>query len=65
MSHVQMQPGTTMVITGAGSGFGLEFARLGAERGVNLVLTDVQSDALDAVVAELRSEEHTSELQSH
>ena len=54
MSHVQMQPGTTMVITGAGSGFGLEFARLGAERGVNLVLTDVQTDALDAAVAELK-----------
>ncbi|MEY2842930.1 MAG: hypothetical protein RI920_967, partial [Pseudomonadota bacterium] len=46
--------GRTAVITGAGSGFGLELARLGAERGLNLVLTDVQVDALDAAVAELQ-----------
>ncbi len=55
MSHVQLKPGTTMVITGAGSGFGLEFARLGAQRGLNLVLADVQTDALDAAVAECKA----------
>lgn len=53
MSTLSLQAGKTAVITGAGSGFGLELARLGARRGMNLVLTDVQQDALDAVVAEL------------
>mmetsp|Transcript_34049 Transcript_34049/g.55631 ORF Transcript_34049/g.55631 Transcript_34049/m.55631 type:complete len:221 (-) Transcript_34049:22-684(-) len=42
----------TAVITGAGSGFGLETARLAAQRGMNLVLVDVQADALDRAVAE-------------
>jgi NAD(P)-dependent dehydrogenase (short-subunit alcohol dehydrogenase family) len=48
-----LQAGHTIVITGAGSGFGLELARLGAKRGCNLVLTDVQVEALDAITAEL------------
>jgi NAD(P)-dependent dehydrogenase (short-subunit alcohol dehydrogenase family) len=43
------------VVTGAGSGFGLEFARLGAREGMKLVLADVQQDALDAAVADARS----------
>lgn len=47
--------GKTAVITGAGSGFGREFARLGARHGMRLVLVDVQIDALDAVRAELES----------
>ncbi len=42
----------TAVLTGAGSGFGLECARIGARLGMNLVLADVQQDALDAAVAE-------------
>ena len=45
--------GKTAVLTGAGSGFGLECARLGAGLGMNLVLIDVQQDALDAATAEL------------
>ena len=45
--------GKTAVITGAGSGFGLETARLAAVRGMNLVLVDVQADALDRAAAEL------------
>ena len=45
--------GKVMVITGAGSGFGREFARLGARQGARLVLADVQQDALDAVSQEL------------
>lgn len=53
MSHLNLQPGQTAVITGAASGFGLELARLGAQKGLNLVLTDVQQEALDKVVAEL------------
>ncbi|AWI52947.1 hypothetical protein DEH84_05535 [Aquabacterium olei] len=55
MSALTLRPGMTAVITGAGSGFGLELARLGAEKGLNLVLTDVQQDVLDAAVAELRA----------
>ena len=43
----------TAVLTGAGSGFGLECARIGAALGMNLVLVDVQQDALDAVSHEL------------
>ncbi len=56
MANLQLQAGRTAVITGAGSGFGLEFARLGAVRGMNLVLTDVQADALDAAVGELTAQ---------
>ncbi len=47
--------GRTAVITGAGSGFGLEVARLAASRGMQLVLLDVQKDALDAAQAELEA----------
>ena len=45
--------GKTAVLTGAGSGFGLECARLGARLGMNLVLVDVQADALAAAVNEM------------
>ena len=45
--------GKTAVLTGAGSGFGLECARIGARLGMNLVLADVQQDALDKAVAEI------------
>jgi NAD(P)-dependent dehydrogenase (short-subunit alcohol dehydrogenase family) len=45
----------TAVLTGAGSGFGLECARIGAKLGMNLVLADVQQDALDKAVAELQA----------
>src|SRR5665213_3069752 len=47
--------GRTAVITGAGSGFGLEVARLAAGRGMRLVLADVQQDALDRSAAEMRA----------
>jgi NAD(P)-dependent dehydrogenase (short-subunit alcohol dehydrogenase family) len=45
--------GKTAVLTGAGSGFGLECARIAAARGMRLVLVDVQPDALDRAHAEL------------
>jgi NAD(P)-dependent dehydrogenase (short-subunit alcohol dehydrogenase family) len=45
--------GKTAVLTGAGSGFGLECARIAAARGMRLVLIDVQQDALDRAEAEL------------
>ena len=47
--------GKTAVLTGAGSGFGLECARIGANLGMNLVLVDVQQDALDKARAELEA----------
>ena len=47
--------GRTAVITGAGSGFGLELSRLAAQAGMNLVMADVQQDALDRAVAEIRT----------
>ena len=47
--------GKTAVITGAGSGFGLACARLAAHRGMNLVLVDVQKDALDTVCTEMQA----------
>lgn len=45
--------GKTAVLTGAGSGFGLECARIGARLGMNLVLVDVQQDALERAQAEM------------
>ena len=47
--------GKTALLTGAGSGFGLECARVGAQLGMNLVLVDVQKDVLDAARAELEA----------
>ena len=47
--------GKTAVLTGAGSGFGLECARIGARLGMNLVLVDVQQNALDAAAAEAQA----------
>lgn len=44
------------VITGGASGFGKAFAKTGAALGMKLVLADVQQDALDATVAELKAE---------
>ncbi len=43
----------TAVLTGAGSGFGLECARIGAKLGMKLVLADVQQDALDKAEQEM------------
>ncbi len=48
--------GKTAVLTGAGSGFGLECARIGARLGMNLVLVDVQQDALDKAEAEMKAQ---------
>jgi len=45
--------GKTAVLTGAASGFGLECARIAAARGMNLVLVDVQENALEQARAEL------------
>lgn len=47
--------GKTAVLTGAASGFGLECARIAAQRGMNVVLVDVQPDALDKAEAEIKA----------
>jgi NAD(P)-dependent dehydrogenase (short-subunit alcohol dehydrogenase family) len=47
--------GKVAVITGAGSGFGREFALRGADLGMSLVLVDVQADALQSISDELAS----------
>jgi NAD(P)-dependent dehydrogenase (short-subunit alcohol dehydrogenase family) len=46
--------GRTAVITGAASGFGLEAARIAAREGMNVVMADVQQDALDRAAAEIQ-----------
>jgi len=55
MSERHLARGDTAVITGAGSGFGLELARLCAQRGMNIVAADVQADALARAETELRA----------
>jgi NAD(P)-dependent dehydrogenase (short-subunit alcohol dehydrogenase family) len=52
---IQDFQGKTAVLTGAGSGFGLECARIGARLGMNLVLVDVQQDALDKAADEMQA----------
>jgi NAD(P)-dependent dehydrogenase (short-subunit alcohol dehydrogenase family) len=46
--------GRVAVITGAGSGFGLEASRIAAREGMKVVMADVQADALEAAAAEIR-----------
>jgi NAD(P)-dependent dehydrogenase (short-subunit alcohol dehydrogenase family) len=46
--------GRVAVITGAGSGFGREFARVAASRGMKLALADINQTSLDETVHELR-----------
>ncbi len=45
--------GGTAVITGAASGFGLQACRIAAARGMNVVMADVQADALATAAAEI------------
>ncbi|MBP6899547.1 MAG: SDR family oxidoreductase [Burkholderiaceae bacterium] len=45
--------GRTAVLTGGASGFGLECARIAAREGMNVVLVDVQADALAVAQAEI------------
>lgn len=47
--------GRTAVVTGAGSGFGREFALLAHKAGMNVVIADVQQDALDTTRGELEA----------
>ena len=45
--------GRTAVITGAASGFGLEVSRIAAREGMNIVMADVQADALEQAAGEI------------
>ena len=45
--------GRTAVITGAASGFGLETSRIAAQLGMNVVMADVQADALELAAREV------------
>lgn len=47
--------GRTAVITGAASGFGLEASRMAARSGMNVVMADVQPDALEPAAEEIRA----------
>ncbi len=47
--------GQTAVLTGAASGFGLECARIAAREGMNVVMVDVQADALNTAWAEVEA----------
>ncbi len=47
--------GRTAVITGGASGFGREFALIAHRLGMNVVIADVQQDALDKTRAELEA----------
>ncbi len=48
--------GPTAVVTGAGRGIGSAYAKALAARGLDLVLTDIDSEAVEAGAARLRSE---------
>jgi NAD(P)-dependent dehydrogenase (short-subunit alcohol dehydrogenase family) len=47
--------GRTAVITGAASGFGLEASRLAAREGMNVVMADVQDEALERAAREIEA----------
>jgi NAD(P)-dependent dehydrogenase (short-subunit alcohol dehydrogenase family) len=50
-----LQAGGIAVITGAASGFGLEASKLAAQRGLQVVMADVQADALAAAQAQVEA----------
>jgi NAD(P)-dependent dehydrogenase (short-subunit alcohol dehydrogenase family) len=52
--------GKVAVVTGAASGMGRAFAQRFAEEGMKVVLADVEREALDQAVGELRSSGHTA-----
>jgi NAD(P)-dependent dehydrogenase (short-subunit alcohol dehydrogenase family) len=52
MSFLQ---GGAAVITGAASGFGLEVSRIAAQQGMNVVMADVQADALAQAAQDVRA----------
>lgn len=59
--------GRTLVATGAASGFGLELSRLAAREGMNVVMADVQPDALELAAADVGAiaRQHGSAVLAH
>jgi len=55
MRQGRKSTGGIAVITGAASGFGLEVSRHAARRGLQVVMADVQADALDAARCEIEA----------
>ncbi len=55
MNSVKSFKGQTAVLTGAASGFGLECARIAAREGMNVVMVDVQADALNTAWVEVEA----------
>ena len=55
MNAVKSFKGQTAVLTGAASGFGLECARIAAREGMNVVMVDVQADALGTAWVEVEA----------
>ena len=53
MTSMNNQLHPTAVITGAASGFGLEACRIAAQRGMHIVMADVEQEALDKAVHEI------------
>jgi NAD(P)-dependent dehydrogenase (short-subunit alcohol dehydrogenase family)/predicted GNAT family N-acyltransferase len=52
---MKLAAGQVAVITGAASGFGFEFARRAASLGMNVVMADIESTALDAAASSIRA----------
>ena len=56
--------GSTFIVTGGASGLGEGTVRMLAAAGAHVGIADLQVDKGEALAKSLRSEEHTSELQS-
>jgi len=52
-AKMRIEPGRIAVVTGGASGIGLALARAAAGRGLHVVLSDINADALQAAVGEL------------